>query len=301
MPATNHTKNFSLPIYLNSDHFNIVGDLNGAMSKIDEHLGEAIVTSKAASRDATSALTAANDAADNTAEAKESAKSALAVVATASGKSDKALTVANDAKKAAEAATSQANAASASASSALQNANQANATANSARQNSESALTAASQANTTVSNLSAGIAEAKTAGDLANTSRTRYIEKRVGSENKTFTSTSETNPGFSYEVMSKIVTLSANDVISVNCHMNHTTVSGSVQFYLYFTKPSGARDWVGTSGIAGYFDGAKVNSEISATFQANEGAGEYSVALMVATPKNKSIILNYGATNMIIH
>ena len=220
---------------------------------------------------------------------------------TASGKSDKALTTANDAKKAAEAATSQANAASASAASALQNANQANATANSARQNSESALTAASQANTTVSNLSAGIAEAKTAGDLANTTRTRYIEKRAGSENKTFTSTSETNPGFSYEVMSKIVTLSANDVISVNCHMNHTTVSGSVQFYLYFTKPSGSRDWVGTSGIAGYFDGAKVNSEISATFQANEGAGEYSVALMIATPKNKSIVLNYGATNMIIH
>ena len=301
MPATNHTKNFNLPIYLNSDHFNIVGDLNGAMNAIDEHLGEAIVTSKAASRDATSALTASNEAADNTAEAKESAKSALAVVATASGKADKALKASAEAKTTADSAISQATAASNSAASALSNANNAMSVANQSRQNSEAALSAASQANTTTANLSSGIAEAKTAGDLANTTRTRFIDKRAGSEDKNFTSTSDVNPGFTYEVMSKAIDLNANDVINVNCHINHTTVSGNAQFYLYFTKPSGAKDWIGTSGIAGYYDGAKVNSEISGIFQANEGAGRYTVALLIGTPKNKSVLVNYAATSMVIH
>lgn len=299
MPATNHTKNFSLPQYIDSDHFNIVGDFNGAMSKIDETLGESLVTAKAASRDATSALASANDASDNTAAAKEAAQSALSVSATAKGDAQNAKIQAGEAKTLAEQAVAASTSAASSANNALKNSNSAISTANNASQAADAASAAAANAQNTAASLAGGIAEAKTAGNAAANLRTRYYKFTDGLTDRKIRSD---NNSTSKTVVEGKMTLDANDVITVVGNAHHDTQgSNAIHWYLYLVKPSGAGVWMANAGSQGPWEGAYVHSQVSGVFRADEGAGEYKVSLRYLGPTDRDTTIFMRNTHITVH
>ena len=285
MPATNHTKNFNLPQYIDSDHFNIVGDFNGAMSKIDETLGESLVTAKAASRDATSALASANDASDNTAAAKEAAQSALSVSATAKGDAQNAKIQAGDAKKLAEQAISASTSAASSANNALKNSNSAIATANNASQAADAASAASANAQNTAASLAGGIAEAKAAGNAAANIRTRFYKFSNGDTDRKVRSANDSE---TKTIIEGAVTLDANDVINVIADLHHDTQgSNAIHWFLFMKKPSGATTWFSNSGSQGPWDGSYVHSQVAGIFRADEGAGQYTVSIRYNGPTDR--------------
>lgn len=160
MPASNHTNNYELPIYVANDHFSVLGDLNDAMRTIDAELAVASQGATSASTDAANALAAANAASEAAGRAKDSADSTLTTAASAqatatAAREDVAVlrtrvdgteTLASTARDTAATANATANTASERASNALGTANSALSTASGIASTAEAAATDAAEA-----------------------------------------------------------------------------------------------------------------------------------------------------------
>ena len=270
MSATNKTKNFGLPVYVANDRYDVLADGNAAMQKIDEELGSAISVSKAASRDATSALQAANDALEDSKTAKTQTSAALNEASMAKGESARALDKASKALTSSEqAGSTRADEAAKSSSSALQ----------------------------TVSSLSDSINKATAAGDAAKTVRTRYkeIPWAVGDTTITLTQDQE-RPLFGGNI-----DLTANDVITVVAQLRHDARAiHDLQWGIRVTGPDGGiqKNWQAPTG--GGWEGAYIWSQVTGLFQANI-AGTYTVEVIGLGPADKKTLMKRDSCNIKIH
>ena len=298
MPATNKTNNFQLPLYIASDHFSVLGDLNGAMNKIDENLGSALTQARTASRDATSALTAANDAADNTHVAKESAQSALAVASNAKGESSRALEKATSAANVADTTAAAAREASTNAANALAQATDATGKANAAAQQANGASASASSALETVQSLSSQINEAKAAGDSAKTVRTRYKKLKSGTGERSVRGSQEQNT----VVFSGSIHLDPNDVIQCHAQIHHNSRAvHDLHWGIKCQGPSGVAEYRFNAAVPGAFNGAYIYSTVDGFFHADEGGGDYVFSLCFLGPNDKDTRVFLDNTFLELH
>ena len=297
MSATNKTKNFSLPIYVANDRYDVLADGNAAMQKIDEELGSAISVSKAASRDATSALQAANDALEDSKTAKTQTSAALNEASMAKGESSRALDKASKALNSSEQAGSTAREAGLVATNAQDKATAAQAASQAASTRADEAAKASSSALQTVSSLSDSINKATAAGDAAKTVRTRYkeIPWAVGDTTITLTQDQE-RPLFGGNI-----DLTANDVITVVAQLRHDARAiHDLQWGIRVTGPDGGiqKNWQAPTG--GGWEGAYIWSQVTGLFQANV-AGTYTVEVIGLGPADKKTLMKRDSCNIKIH
>lgn len=297
MSATNKTKNFGLPIYVANDRYDVLADGNAAMQKIDEELGSAISVSKAASRDATSALQAANDALEDSKTAKTQTSAALNEASMAKGESARALDKASKALTSSEQAGSTAREAGLVATNAQDKATAAQAASQAASTRADEAAKASSSALQTVSTLSDSINKATAAGDAAKTVRTRYkeIPWAVGDTTITLTQDQE-RPLFGGNI-----DLTANDVITVVAQLRHDARAiHDLQWGIRVTGPDGGiqKNWQAPTG--GGWEGAYIWSQVTGLFQANV-AGTYTVEVIGLGPSDKKTLMKRDSCNIKIH
>lgn len=297
MSATNKTKNFGLPIYVANDRYDVLADGNAAMQKIDEELGSAISVSKAASRDATSALQAANDALEDSKTAKTQTSAALNEASLAKGESARALDKASKALTSSEQAGSTAREAGLVATNAQDKATAAQAASQAASTRADEAAKSSSSALQTVSSLSDSINKATAAGDAAKTVRTRYkeIPWAVGDTTITLTQDQE-RPLFGGNI-----DLTANDVITVVAQLRHDARAiHDLQWGIRVTGPDGGiqKNWQAPTG--GGWEGAYIWSQVTGLFQANI-AGTYTVEVIGLGPADKKTLMKRDSCNIKIH
>lgn len=297
MSATNKTKNFSLPIYVANDRYDVLADGNAAMQKIDEELGSAISVSKAASRDATSALQASNDALEDSKTAKAQTAAALSEATLAKGESSRALDKATKALSDSEQAGTTAREAGLVATNAQDKATAAQAASQAASTRADEAAKASSSALQTVSALSDSINKATAAGDAAKTVRTRYkeIPWAVGDTTITLTQDQE-RPLFGGNI-----DLTANDVITVVAQLRHDARAiHDLQWGIRVTGPDGGiqKNWQAPTG--GGWEGAYIWSQVTGLFQANV-AGTYTVEVIGLGPADKKTLMKRDSCNIKIH
>lgn len=297
MSATNKTKNFGLPIYVANDRYDVLADGNAAMQKIDEELGSAISVSKAASRDATSALQAANDALEDSKTAKTQTSAALNEASLAKGESSRALDKATKAMSSAETAGAASREASLVATNALDKATAAQAGSQAASTRADEAAKSSSSALQTVESLSDSINKATAAGDAAKTVRTRYkeIPWAVGDTTITLTQDQE-RPLFGGNI-----DLTANDVITVVAQLRHDARAiHDLQWGIRVTGPDGGiqKNWQAPTG--GGWEGAYIWSQVTGLFQANV-AGTYTVEVIGLGPADKKTLMKRDSCNIKIH
>ena len=297
MSATNKTKNFGLPIYIANDRYDVLADGNAAMQKIDEELGSAISVSKAASRDATSALQAANDALEDSKTAKTQTSAALNEASMAKGESSRALDKASKALNSSEQAGSTAREAGLVATNAQDKATAAQAASQAASTRADEAAKASSSALQTVSSLSDSINKATAAGDAAKTVRTRYkeIPWAVGDTTITLTQDQE-RPLFGGNI-----DLTANDVITVVAQLRHDARAiHDLQWGIRVTGPDGGiqKNWQAPTG--GGWEGAYIWSQVTGLFQANV-AGTYTIEVIGLGPADKKTLMKRDSCNIKIH
>lgn len=297
MSATNKTKNFGLPIYVANDRYDVLADGNAAMQKIDEELGGAISVSKAASRDATSALQASNDALEDSKTAKAQTAAALSEATLAKGESSRALEKATKALSDSEQAGSTAREAGLVATNAQDKATAAHAASQAASTRADEAAKASSSALQTVSSLSDSINKATAAGDAAKTVRTRYkeIPWAVGDTTITLTQDQE-RPLFGGNI-----DLTANDVITVVAQLRHDARAiHDLQWGIRVTGPDGGiqKNWQAPTG--GGWEGAYIWSQVTGLFQANV-AGTYTVEVIGLGPADKKTLMKRDSCNIKIH
>lgn len=297
MSATNKTKNFGLPIYVANDRYDVLADGNAAMQKIDEELGSAISVSKAASRDATSALQASNDALEDSKTAKSQTAAALSEATLAKGESSRALDKATKALSDSEQAGSTAREAGLVATNAQDKATAAQAASQAASTRADEAAKASSSALQTVSSLSDSINRATAAGDAAKTVRTRYkeIAWAVGDTTITLTQDQE-RPLFGGNI-----DLTANDVITVVAQLRHDARAiHDLQWGIRVTGPDGGiqKNWQAPTG--GGWEGAYIWSQVTGLFQANV-AGTYTVEVIGLGPSDKKTLMKRDSCNIKIH
>lgn len=297
MSATNKTKNFSLPIYVANDRYDVLADGNAAMQKIDEELGSAISVSKAASRDATSALQASNDALEDSKTAKTQTAAALSEATLAKGESSRALDKAAKALNDSEQAGTTAREAGLVASNAKDKATAAQAASQAASTRADEAAKASSSALQTVTSLSDSINKATAAGDAAKTVRTRYkeIPWAVGDTTITLTQDQE-RPLFGGNI-----DLTANDVITVVAQLRHDARAiHDLQWGIRVTGPDGGiqKNWQAPTG--GGWEGAYIWSQVTGLFQANV-AGTYTVEVIGLGPADKKTLMKRDSCNIKIH
>ena len=297
MSATNKTKNFGLPIYVANDRYDVLADGNAAMQKIDEELGGAISVSKAASRDATSALQAANDALEDSKTAKTQTSAALNEASLAKGESARALEKATKAMSSAETAGTTSREASLVASNAQDKATAAQAASQAASTRADEAAKSSSSALQTVASLSDSINKATAAGDAAKTVRTRYkeIPWAVGDTTITLTQDQE-RPLFGGNI-----DLTANDVITVVAQLRHDARAiHDLQWGIRVTGPDGGiqKNWQAPTG--GGWEGAYIWSQVTGLFQANI-AGTYTVEVIGLGPSDKKTLMKRDSCNIKIH
>lgn len=297
MSATNKTKNFGLPIYVANDRYDVLADGNAAMQKIDEELGGAISVSKAASRDATSALQASNDALEDSKVAKNQTAAALSEATLAKGESSRALDKATKALSDSEAAGSTAREAGLVATNAQDKATAAQAASQAASTRADEAAKSSSSALQTVSSLSDSINRATAAGDAAKTVRTRYkeIPWAVGDTTITLTQDQE-RPLFGGNI-----DLTANDVITVVAQLRHDARAiHDLQWGIRVTGPDGGiqKNWQAPTG--GGWEGAYIWSQVTGLFQANV-AGTYTVEVIGLGPSDKKTLMKRDSCNIKIH
>jgi len=297
MSATNKTKNFGLPVYVANDRYDVLADGNAAMQKIDEELGSAISVSKAASRDATSALQAANDALEDSKTAKTQTSAALNEASMAKGESARALDKASKALTSSEQAGSTAREAGLVATNAQDKATAAQAASHAASTRADEAAKSSSSALQTVSSLSDSINKATAAGDAAKTVRTRYkeIPWAVGDTTITLTQDQE-RPLFGGNI-----DLTANDVITVVAQLRHDARAiHDLQWGIRVTGPDGGiqKNWQAPTG--GGWEGAYIWSQVTGLFQANI-AGTYTVEVIGLGPADKKTLMKRDSCNIKIH
>lgn len=297
MSATNKTKNFGLPIYVANDRYDVLADGNAAMQKIDEELGSAISVSKAASRDATSALQASNDALEDSKTAKTQTAAALSEATLAKGESSRALDKASKALNDSEQAGSTAREAGLVATNAQDKATAAQAASQAASTRADEAAKASSSALQTVSSLSDSINKATAAGDAAKTVRTRYkeIPWAVGDTTITLTQDQE-RPLFGGNI-----DLTANDVITVVAQLRHDARAiHDLQWGIRVTGPDGGiqKNWQAPTG--GGWEGAYIWSQVTGLFQANV-AGTYTIEVIGLGPADKKTLMKRDSCNIKIH
>lgn len=297
MSATNKTKNFGLPIYIANDRYDVLADGNAAMQKIDEELGSAISVSKAASRDATSALQAANDALEDSKTAKTQTSAALNEASMAKGESSRALDKATKALNSSEQAGATAREAGLVATNAQDKATAAQAASQAASTRADEAAKSSSSALQTVSSLSDSINKATAAGDAAKTVRTRYkeIPWAVGDTTITLTQDQE-RPLFGGNI-----DLTANDVITVVAQLRHDARAiHDLQWGIRVTGPDGGiqKNWQAPTG--GGWEGAYIWSQVTGLFQANV-AGTYTVEVIGLGPADKKTLMKRDSCNIKIH
>lgn len=297
MSATNKTKNFGLPVYVANDRYDVLADGNAAMQKIDEELGSAISVSKAASRDATSALQAANDALEDSKTAKTQTSAALNEASLAKGESARALDKATKAMSNAETAGTTSREASLVATNAQDKATAAQAASQAASTRADEAAKASSSALQTVASLSDNINRATAAGDAAKTVRTRYkeISWAVGDTTITLTQDQE-RPLFGGNI-----DLTANDVITVVAQLRHDARAiHDLQWGIRVTGPDGGiqKNWQAPTG--GGWEGAYIWSQVTGLFQANV-AGTYTVEVIGLGPSDKKTLMKRDSCNIKIH
>lgn len=297
MSATNKTKNFGLPIYVANDRYDVLADGNAAMQKIDEELGGAISVSKAASRDATSALQASNDALEDSKTAKAQTAAALSEASLAKGESSRALEKATKALSDSEQAGTTAREAGLVASNAQDKATAAQAASQAASTRADESAKASSSALQTVSSLSDSINKATAAGDAAKTVRTRYkeIPWAVGDTTITLTQDQE-RPLFGGNI-----DLTANDVITVVAQLRHDARAiHDLQWGIRITGPDGGiqKNWQAPTG--GGWEGAYIWSQVTGLFQANV-AGTYTVEVIGLGPADKKTLMKRDSCNIKIH
>lgn len=297
MSATNKTKNFGLPIYVANDRYDVLADGNAAMQKIDEELGGAISVSKAASRDATSALQASNDALEDSKTAKNQTAAALNEATLAKGESSRALDKATKALTDSEMAGTTAREASLVASNAQDKATAAQAASQAASTRADEAAKSSSSALQTVSSLSDSINKATAAGDAAKTVRTRYkeIPWAVGDTTITLTQDQE-RPLFGGNI-----DLTANDVITVVAQLRHDARAiHDLQWGIRVTGPDGGiqKNWQAPTG--GGWEGAYIWSQVTGLFQANV-AGTYTIEVIGLGPSDKKTLMKRDSCNIKIH
>lgn len=297
MSATNKTKNFALPIYVANDRYDVLADGNAAMQKIDEELGSAISVSKAASRDATSALQAANDALEDSKTAKTQTSAALNEASLAKGESSRALDKASKAMSSAETAGTASREASLVATNARDKATAAQAASQAASTRADEAAKSSSSALQTVASLSDSINKATAAGDAAKTVRTRYkeIPWAVGDTTITLTQDQE-RPLFGGNI-----DLTANDVITVVAQLRHDARAiHDLQWGIRVTGPDGGiqKNWQAPTG--GGWEGAYIWSQVTGLFQANV-AGTYTVEVIGLGPADKKTLMKRDSCNIKIH
>lgn len=297
MSATNKTKNFGLPIYVANDRYDVLADGNAAMQKIDEELGSAISVSKAASRDATSALQASNDALEDSKTAKSQTAAALSEATLAKGESSRALDKATKALSDSEQAGSTAREAGLVATNAQDKATAAQAASQAASTRADEAAKASSSALQTVSSLSDSINRATAAGDAAKTVRTRYkeIPWAVGDTTITLTQDQE-RPLFGGNI-----DLTANDVITVVAQLRHDARAiHDLQWGIRVTGPDGGiqKNWQAPTG--GGWEGAYIWSQVTGLFQANV-AGTYTIEVIGLGPADKKTLMKRDSCNIKIH
>lgn len=297
MSATNKTKNFGLPIYVANDRYDVLADGNAAMQKIDEELGGAISVSKAASRDATSALQASNDALEDSKTAKAQTAAALSEATLAKGESSRALDKATKALSDSEQAGNAAREAGLVAANAQDKATAAQAASQAASTRADEAAKSSSSALQTVSSLSDSINKATAAGDAAKTVRTRYkeIAWAVGDTTITLTQDQE-RPLFGGNI-----DLTANDVITVVAQLRHDARAiHDLQWGIRITGPDGGiqKNWQAPTG--GGWEGAYIWSQVTGLFQANV-AGTYTVEVIGLGPADKKTLMKRDSCNIKIH
>ena len=297
MSATNKTKNFGLPIYVANDRYDVLADGNAAMQKIDEELGSAISVSKAASRDATSALQASNDALEDSKTAKTQTGAALNEASMAKGESARALDKATKALSSAEQAGSTAREAGMVATNAQDKATSAQAAASAASTRADESAKASSSALATVSSLSDSINKATAAGDAAKTVRTRFKKIDWGIGDTTITLSQDQEK----VIFGGNIDLGANDVITVVAQLHHDVRAvHDLQWGIRVTGPDGGiqKNWQAPTG--GAWEGAYMWSQVTGLFQANI-PGTYTVEAIGLGPADKKTLMKRDTCNIKIH
>lgn len=283
MPASNKTKNFELPIYVASDHFNILSDQNGAMQKIDENLGSALVQAKAAARDSTSALEAANDAQDKATRCDTLVTAANNAVTNARADATRALDKATTAIDKAETAAQAARTASTVAAGATDSATQANANANAAATTASSAANNAKSALDTVQNLSQAIEEAKANGAAATAIRSRMKVIQAPTGTKTIHG-SQDQEAF---LFGGSMHLEAGEVVTGVAQLSSTS-NGRHELHwgLQCVSPTGKKVTFWQPAVASAGPGGNMWAQVSGIFKADEGAGDYQIQVIYLSNKD---------------
>lgn len=297
MSATNKTKNFGLPIYVANDRYDVLADGNAAMQKIDEELGSAISVSKAASRDATSALQASNDALEDSKTAKTQTSAALNEASLAKGESSRALDKATKALNSAEQAGSTAREAGMVATNAQDKATAAQAAATAASTRADESAKSSSSALATVASLSDSINKATAAGDAAKTVRTRFKKIEWGAGDTTITLSQDQEKA----LFGGNIDLGANDVITVVAQLHHDVRAvHDLQWGIRVTGPDGGiqKNWMAPTG--GAWEGAWMWAQVTGLFQANI-AGTYTVEVIGLGPSEKKTLMKRDTCNIKIH
>lgn len=283
MPASNKTKNFELPLYQASDHFNILSDQNGAMQKIDENLGSALVRAKAATRDSTAALEAANDAQDKAGRCDTLVTAANNAVTNARADASRALDKATTAINKAETAASAARTASSAAANATDSATQANANANAAATTASSAANNAKSAMDTVQNLSQSIEEAKAAGAgaAAIRSRLKIIQAPTGTK---VISGSQDHEAY---LFGGSMHLESGEVVTGVAQLSSTSNGRhEIHWGLQFVSPTGKKVTFWQPGVASAGPNGNMWAQVSGIFKADEGAGDYTFQVIYLSNKD---------------
>ena len=283
MPASNKTKNFELPLYQASDHFNILSDQNGAMQKIDENLGSALVQAKGATRDSTAALEAANDAQDKANRCDTLVTAANNAVTNARADAARALDKATTAINKAETAAQAARTASSVAANAADSATQANSNANAAATTASSAANNAKSAMDTVQNLSQSIEEAKAAGAgaAAIRSRLKVIQAPTGTK---VISGSQDHEAY---LFGGSMHLESGEVVTGVAQLSSTSNGRhEIHWGLQFVSPTGKKVTFWQPGVASAGPNGNMWAQVSGIFKADEGAGDYTFQVIYLSNKD---------------
>lgn len=297
MPASNKTKNFELPIYVASDHFNILSDQNGAMQKIDENLGSALVQAKAASRDSTAALDAANDAQDKASRCDTLVTAANNAVTNARADASRALDKATTAIDKAETAAQAARTATATAAGASDSATQANANANAAATTADSAANNAKSAMDTVQHLSQSIEEAKAAGAGAQTIRSRMKIVQAPTGTKVINGSQD----HEQYLFGGSMHLEAGEVVTGVAQLSSTSNGRhEVHWGLQCVSPTGKKVTFWQPGVASAGPGGNMWAQVSGIFKADEGAGDYTFQVIYLSNK-ESITVYQDYCKIVLH
>lgn len=298
MPASEHTKNFNLPIYKLSDHIATLSDQNAAMQKIDEVMGIATVEAKNASRDATAALEASNDAQEKATSTLAKADAATTASSNARGDSKRALDRANQAIEKADNASAGVVSATTISEQANQNATNATAKAGVALDTANAAAQSAAASNETVSQLNTQITNAIKAGNTATKLAKRFVEIRMGDGEKLIRGSQNNET----TVFGDEVTFESDEVFSVALQVHIDMRSwNDVNIGIRVTAPDGSVQKFWQAGSPGNKNGGWAYTNVAGTFRASGGAGRYKIDCIYLGPGDEG--RNFYQTNcrMVIH